>query len=229
MRVIPVIETDLSMHLAAEKAETRPILTAFHAARPSVLIAGGSPQSHSRLKSLINKLDWMRLIPLEMCPEELLKSKIDAEILLISADKLPFTLLEVLAKRFCVICCIEHTPQSAIFGLLRAGIAGIIPLNIGGDELESALRAVQNGLQVVHKSFTEDTHASSIPAEHLTDREQQVLVLMAEGLSNKEISARMSISENTVKFHISSVLGKLGASSRTEAVSIGIRRGLLAI
>lgn len=221
--------TDLSMQFAVEKAEPRPTLGAFRAAKTSVLIAGGSSQAHSRFKSLINKLDWLRLINLEASPEELLKRKIDAEILLISDDKLPFTLLEALAQRFCVVCCVEHTPRSAIFPLLRAGIAGIIPLDIGGDELESALQAVHNGLQVVHKSFTEDNRASSIQAEHLTDREQQVLVLMAEGLSNKEISTRMSISENTVKFHISSVLGKLGASSRTEAVSIGIRRGLLAI
>lgn len=81
----------------------------------------------------------------------------------------------------------------------------------------------------MHKSLSEEQKPSSIQAEHLTDREHQVLVLMAEGLSNKEISTRMAISENTVKFHISSVLGKLGAASRTEAVSIGIRRGLLAI
>ena len=70
--------------------------------------------------------------------------------------------------------------------------------------------------------------ASSSP-EELTDREQEVLTMLAEGLSNKEISSRLSISTHTVKFHISSILGKLGAGSRTEAVSIGMRSGRVAI
>ena len=53
--------------------------------------------------------------------------------------------------------------------------------------------------------------------------------MMAEGLGNKEIAARLAISEHTVKFHISSILAKLGAGTRTEAVTIGIRRGLIPI
>jgi DNA-binding NarL/FixJ family response regulator len=65
--------------------------------------------------------------------------------------------------------------------------------------------------------------------EHLTLRERQVLEMMSEGLSNKEIAAQLNISAHTVKFHISSILGKLGASSRTEATTIGLRRGLITI
>ncbi len=61
----------------------------------------------------------------------------------------------------------------------------------------------------------------------LTERERTVLRLMADGLGNKEIAARLDISDHTVKFHVASVLAKLGAQSRTEAVSIGLRTGLL--
>lgn len=64
-------------------------------------------------------------------------------------------------------------------------------------------------------------------AETLTPREVEVLAMLAEGLGNKEIAARLRISEHTVKFHVGSILGKLGAASRTEAVSRGIRRGLI--
>ena len=64
-------------------------------------------------------------------------------------------------------------------------------------------------------------------AESLTRRELEVLQMLAAGLSNKEIAARLNISEHTVKFHVASILGKLGAASRTEAVSLGIRRGLV--
>jgi DNA-binding NarL/FixJ family response regulator len=66
-------------------------------------------------------------------------------------------------------------------------------------------------------------------SEHLTAREIEVLRLMANGRSNKRIASLLRISEHTAKFHVSSVLAKLGASSRTEAVSIGILRGLVAI
>jgi DNA-binding NarL/FixJ family response regulator len=65
--------------------------------------------------------------------------------------------------------------------------------------------------------------------EHLTVRETVVLRLMAFGHGNKEIASQLKISEHTVKFHVSSILAKLGAASRTEAVTIGIMRGLVAI
>ncbi len=69
--------------------------------------------------------------------------------------------------------------------------------------------------------------ASLEAGSRLTGRESAVLRLLAEGLGNKEIAARLDISDHTVKFHVASVLVKLGAQSRTEAVSIGLRTGLL--
>jgi DNA-binding NarL/FixJ family response regulator len=67
------------------------------------------------------------------------------------------------------------------------------------------------------------------PIEPLTDRELQVLGLLAEGLSNKAIASRLGISDQTVKFHVASISGKLGAHNRTEAVRLGVRRGLIAL
>ena len=66
-------------------------------------------------------------------------------------------------------------------------------------------------------------------SEEITSRETDVLRMLAEGLVNKDIAARLGISEHTVKFHISSILDKLGASTRTAAVTLGIRRGLIPI
>ncbi len=65
------------------------------------------------------------------------------------------------------------------------------------------------------------------PAEPLTGRERQILGMLAEGLSNRRIAERLTISENTVKAHVAAMLAKLGAASRTEAVTLGIRLGLL--
>jgi DNA-binding NarL/FixJ family response regulator len=65
--------------------------------------------------------------------------------------------------------------------------------------------------------------------ETLTPREREVLELLAEGLSNKGIGARLGISDQTVKFHVASIAGKLGAANRTDAVRLAVRRGLLTI
>jgi DNA-binding NarL/FixJ family response regulator len=63
--------------------------------------------------------------------------------------------------------------------------------------------------------------------EPLTPREQEVLRMLALGLANRQIASRLNISEHTIKFHVAAILGKLGAASRTEAVAIGIRHGLI--
>ena len=65
--------------------------------------------------------------------------------------------------------------------------------------------------------------------EALTPRELEVIQFLAAGLGNKEIASRLTISEHTVKFHVASIMGKLGAASRTEAVTLGIRHGLIMV
>jgi DNA-binding NarL/FixJ family response regulator len=118
---------------------------------------------------------------------------------------------------------------------LRAGIRAALPGDISPEQLVAALEAAANGLVVLHPSQAEQAlPASTAPAraldelsESLTRREVEVLQMLAAGLSNKEIAGRLNISDHTVKFHVASILGKLGAASRTEAVSLGIRRGLV--
>lgn len=132
--------------------------------------------------------------------------------------------------RVCIIWAGDagHAP---IAQLLRAGVNGVVSQNIEPRRFHAALSAIRAGLQVIDPELwpsDSDSNRSSL-REELTDREQQVLAMMGEGLSNKEISSRLAISTHTVKFHISSILGKLGAASRTEAVSIGVRSGRLTI
>lgn len=110
-----------------------------------------------------------------------------------------------------------------------------------GAEIASAVRAVTEGLIVLDRTFAsslaERTPANQGPitllshssGDPLTTREQQVLQLMALGLPNKQIGARLTISLSTVKFHVASILTKLGASSRTEAVTTGARQGLVSL
>ena len=74
-----------------------------------------------------------------------------------------------------------------------------------------------------------DRSPDSRPIERMTGRELQVLELLADGLSNKAIAARLGVSDETVKFHLSSIFGKLGVANRTEAVRRAIRMGLVTI
>jgi two-component system, NarL family, response regulator YdfI len=118
---------------------------------------------------------------------------------------------------------------------LRAGVRAVLPSDMSPDQLVAALEAAVAGLIVTHPAEVEamfpTAGAASRPladlVEPLTPRESEVLQMLASGLANKEIAARLSISEHTVKFHVASIFGKFGVGSRTEAVSFGIRRGLV--
>jgi DNA-binding NarL/FixJ family response regulator len=126
----------------------------------------------------------------------------------------------------------DARPTQSVSRLLQTGISAILPIEIEQAQFRTALEAVRSGLRVVHRSFLAQKDRSAgtgNSTEELTEREQQVLSMMADGLGNKEIAARLGISTHTVKFHISSILGKLGAGSRTEAVSIGMRTGRVLI
>ena len=147
-----------------------------------------------------------------------------------------FDFLSPLAKLVPVLALTASSSPTWIFRALQAGIRGILPPEVSGDELASAVRALASGLVVVSPEFSEtmrpslretDSDELDSTTVSLTAREQQVLAMLAEGLLNKEIANRLRISEHTVKFHICSIMGKLGASSRTEAVTRGIRRRLI--
>jgi DNA-binding NarL/FixJ family response regulator len=117
---------------------------------------------------------------------------------------------------------------------LRAGAAGVVARQSDLPELLAAIDAVAAGLLVVDGSARESLvgsalHASGADGEPLTPRERDVLMLLARGLSNKRIAARLNVSEHTVKFHVGSVLGKLGAATRAEAVALGARRGYVIV
>ncbi len=115
--------------------------------------------------------------------------------------------------------------------LLRGGVRVVLPRDATAAQIVAAVHAAAAGMVA---TLAED--AASLPErraekliEPLTPRETQVLEMMAEGLSNKEIAGRLGISDHTAKFHVNSILTKLNASTRTEAVMRGIRSGLIMI
>jgi DNA-binding NarL/FixJ family response regulator len=141
-----------------------------------------------------------------------------------------------------VVALIPNSQQRSVIGLLRSGVSAALPNSATGEEIIAAVEAALAGLVVLPRnalevleddSATQERKPESAALDHksltetLTPRERQILDMMAEGLGNKEIAWQLRISEHTVKFHVSSILGKLGASSRTEAVTLGLRRGLI--
>jgi DNA-binding CsgD family transcriptional regulator/galactitol-specific phosphotransferase system IIB component len=110
-----------------------------------------------------------------------------------------------------------------------------LPIDSPGAELAAAIFAVANDLVVLTPEQSKRwlsarrTESDSVLIETLTRRELQVLRMLADGLGNKEIAQQLGISDHTAKFHVAQILAKLGAGSRTEAVALGIRRGLVPI
>ena len=133
------------------------------------------------------------------------------------------------------VALIESAEHAPIAALLNLGSVAILTSDASAEELEAAMIASAGGLVTVDQEIASHI-AGQLPhefpdirqsVEELTRRETEVLRLLARGFGNKEIAARLGISEHTAKFHISSILGKLGAISRTEAVTEGLRRGLI--
>lgn len=131
-----------------------------------------------------------------------------------------------------VIIFTAFDTDERILGAVRAGAQGYLLKGAPREELFQAIRAVHAGgslLQpVVAARLLRQVSGSAIP-NALTERELEVLHLLVRGRQNKEIAVALSISQRTVKFHVSSILAKLGVGNRTEAVSKAMRLGLIGL
>jgi DNA-binding NarL/FixJ family response regulator len=110
--------------------------------------------------------------------------------------------------------------------LLRAGASGVLPPDSTPEQIAAGIRSAALDLFVLSPEAIR-SHAGPPPLSPLTARETEILRMIAGGLANKEIAFRLGISEHTVKFHVSSILGKMGAATRAEAIAAGIRQGLV--
>lgn len=120
--------------------------------------------------------------------------------------------------------------------LWRLGVHALLPRTATAEAILAGVAAVTAGLVVWHPDALAAPHpllplgeldSAVLTVEALTPRETEVLGMLAEGWSNKAIARQLQLSEHTVKFHLASIFTKLGATSRTEAVTLGLRRGLI--
>jgi len=130
-----------------------------------------------------------------------------------------------------VIALTSFPEDRLVQDVLEAGALSYLLKNVGADELARAIRAAREGRStlapeaaqvLIHRA----THAPA-PGHDLSPREREVLALMVQGLSNPEIADRLVVGRSTIKFHVSSILGKLGVQSRTEAVALAVQHKLV--
>jgi DNA-binding NarL/FixJ family response regulator len=135
-----------------------------------------------------------------------------------------------------LVALVDSIRRADILHALQSGARAVLWRESHPREITAALEAAHDGLTVFSPEILEmllpappelAAPGDLPPGEPLTAREIDVLSLLAEGAGNKEIAARLHISEHTAKFHVSSILGKLGAATRTEAVSRGYKEGLI--
>jgi two-component system, NarL family, response regulator YdfI len=180
-------------------------------ADPSLKIAGLA-STFAFLRSLLNEV----LVDVVVVDEPESESEIVRDWLSEILDTVPLVML----------CT---TPDAWIYNqIVNVGERGaILNRDASVEQIVHAVRATLAGLLVFDSSLIPRPDVGDELAVELTAREIQVLRLLAEGLVNREIADRLHISEHTIKFHIGSILGKLQASSRTEAVTRGLRAGII--
>jgi two-component system, NarL family, nitrate/nitrite response regulator NarL len=164
----------------------------------------------------------------------------DADVVVIAhAERLPVSAdaLAEIGTRAVVAIADDERPARTLRGLRLRGWA-LVTRDVSAAELRAATTAAAQGFIVVPASLAARLLPARLPpseepleegVEPLTPREREVLDLLAQGLTNRQIAERLGISEHTAKFHVAAVSAKLGAASRTEAVSRGVRHGLVTL
>jgi DNA-binding NarL/FixJ family response regulator len=207
-----------------------------------VLVKASSPIAKAGLESLLRANSAVRLVEDSSGDGRGMGTDSPPDVLLAEAG----TLADPAARKAMdwasaggpVVLLVRNPAAEAVAEALRTGVKAVLSSGRNGREIVTAIEAAAAGLVVLDPTDMEtllrapsvvSNGGSKALVEALTPRELEVLQLLAAGLGNKEIASRLNISEHTVKFHVAAIMGKLGAASRTEAVTLGIRHGLIMI
>ncbi len=205
-----------------------------------VLISAPSPAARARLANRLHSFPQFQVV--EARSEQIVSSadsQPDVQLTEVDNDDETAIALDDRENRIPLILLLSGNPATHV-DAIRQGAHAVLPNDLTDTQLAAAIEAVAAGLGVFVPDETQDETQDTMlpfaihsplprPVEALTSREVEVLRAIADGLANKEIAVRLKISENTAKFHVGSVMGKLGARSRTEAVMLGVRYGIVLI
>ena len=205
----------------------------------SVFVIAPYPSLRAGLRALIEQTPGLAV--LADAPDDEIDSPFAPDVLVIDVDPDQPSLIDRLTTRY---------PDAALLMLLDSPAAyrqippaepstAVLMKDVGAAELGAAIYAALQGLVILDPAIANELTSQIAPShppsgeiadiDPLTEREHQVLELLALGLPNKTIAMELGISEHTAKFHVGAIMSKLGAASRTEAVAIAARRGLLVL
>ena len=204
-------------------------------ARPiAVTVWARAAEARARLERAVTASPALRLVaaPPRVPLEEVLAGA-RSDVVLLDADEGAAHTLDAGAAAGPPVVALMSDPARVLRDRWPGRVRGALPRDASGAEIAAAIQAVDAGLVALHPRTlgraVVGRRARAAAGEALTPRELDVLAMLAEGFGNKGIADRLGISAHTAKFHVAAILGKLGAGSRTEAVTIGMRRGLVAI
>ena len=206
----------------------------------TVVVAARSASARARIESIVARTPGLRLVPASSATplrRQVREARADIAVVDLDAEDAESILGDPAGGGGPRLILLAEVPRRVLAraSLTRALLGGVLSRDAGPGELRAAIEAVQAGLVALHPD-TLGAVRPRVPAslrgqpgQSLTAREVEVLGMLSEGLGNKAIAVRLDISTHTAKFHVASILAKLGAGSRTEAVAIGMRRGLVVI
>ena len=206
------------------------------AERATIFVVADQALAAARLETLLREIATARVV-IASAPE-MRSLAVEAGpaivILAMAAPSIARTLAMLRSTgRTLPTIVLTSTPHDAWTARARRdGVRAVLRPDATAEELTAAIAATRAGLLALHPDAVgaaTPTAATAVAPMALTPREHDVLEMMAEGMSNRAIALRLKISRHTVKFHVASVLTKLGARSRTEAVTAGVRQGLISL
>lgn len=199
-----------------------------------VVVVAASPSTRLGLRALLGAAEGVDVVEAIAPDEWLISPPEDAEAVLVAEVSGDRDVLAAFEEAGAGGPAVYLGARAETFdGVPRRRALGLLLDTATGEELRAAVLAVAEGLVVLDPLIAaSEVRAgrgsnTQLDAETLSERERQVLLLLAEGLPNKGIALRLGVSESTAKFHVGSILSKLNAGSRTEAVTIAARSGLL--
>jgi DNA-binding NarL/FixJ family response regulator len=206
-----------------------------------VAVRAASPVVQAGLEALIARAPDLRLVRSAVDNA----TETDAAVVVLDASSLRSEVLDVgdwsdggASRERAAYVLITAEPEDLDDEAWRAGVRALVPIDAHEEEVLAAVRAVAAGMVALPVDVAESwfdalpraaRQAAGLLADPLSPREHQVLAMLAEGLGNKTIAARLGISRHTVKAHVSAIFGKLGAATRAEAVAIGARQGMIVL
>lgn len=195
-----------------------------------VLLVAPSPALRAGLRSLLASDARVEVVDEAARLMDFDLDETEADVIIASASNASFSGFGLSLPDSISILLLSDSPLPAYDALRSRPAWGILPTDASPEELLAAVHALAEGLIVGTRSLLlPDDSSASLERGPLTERESEVLNLLSKGLANKQIAAALGISEHTVKFHVSSIYGKLNATNRTEAVRAGLRGGWIAL